>query len=445
MKIRKCNFERWAENHSAEHKDRVFRELYPYSVISQIDFSKELVNKEQKIYFNYVEYYCVITKIELQENGRYRTLFRLTANPKSNSQTWKNRNWDDRFQIVYSKNYEFITVFTKSEDPSKDFIKRFYKGNFQKITNNKSIPLSNLLFRTLVSTLSEDIFGQGDFYKEFQLLKNGHRKLPNFKEFPIKQRNFFSPIYSQGRKLWVCLSFNEEKAHRIGFYNANQCDELFVIYCNPTYTKHHRCKYPNVHIVSIFEFVAKQSEEIELNNLKQIRFLQNHLNEQEIFSECELLEQIRNPKEENYEIYKSELMEALAIMKIIPNSEYELFHYLTSMNLLNAWIGRSKKEKKKKLFSDMYFFKSYLSNTLEKLLNNEKFGAEIYLEPNLAMIELNGFQFSFHNIKMNDRLNEYMNSEHNKRIKWSGKRLQPISPLLFRYSKQRKKPVASNV
>ena len=132
MRIRNCNFERWAENHLAEHKDRVFRELYPYPVISKIDFSEEQVDKEQRIYFNHIEYYCVINKIELQENDRYRTLFRLTANPKSNSQTWKNRNWDDRFQIVYSKNYDFITVFTKNEDPSKDFIKRFYKGNLDR-------------------------------------------------------------------------------------------------------------------------------------------------------------------------------------------------------------------------------------------------------------------------------------------------------------------------
>src|SRR5690606_8811833 len=119
--------------------------------------------------------------------------------------------------IVYSQNFEFITVFTKNEDPSKDYIKRFYKGNFQKLVANKSIPLSALLFRTLTSTLSEDLFGNGDYYKEFELKKDGHRKLPlkQFKEFKIKQNNFYSPIFSQGRKLWICLSFNEEKAHRI--------------------------------------------------------------------------------------------------------------------------------------------------------------------------------------------------------------------------------------
>ena len=104
------------------------------------------------------------------------SLFKLSSKPKSNTQSWKNRNWDNRFQIVYSQNFDFITVFTKNEDPSKDYIKRFYKRNFQKLVTNKSIPLSDLLFRTLTSTLSEDLFGKGDYYKEFELLKNGHRK-----------------------------------------------------------------------------------------------------------------------------------------------------------------------------------------------------------------------------------------------------------------------------
>jgi hypothetical protein len=447
MIIQNCNFERWAENHSDKHKDRIFRELYPYAIFSKINFSEENLGIEQKIEFNGIEYYSIIKKIELQKNNKYRTLFILSAKPKSNTQSWKNRIWDERFQIVYSQNFEFITVFTKNEDPSKDYIKRFYKGNFQKLVSNRSIPLSALLFRTLISTLSEDLFDNGDYYQEFEIIKDGYRTLPitRQKEFKIKQTNYFSPIFSQGRKLWICLSFNEEKAHRIGFFNANQCDQLYVIFCNPTYKKHHRCKYPKVHIISIYEFVAIQSEQIEQNYIKQIRFLQNHLNEQKEYSEQELLKEINNPKLDNYEIYKSELMEALAIMKIIPNSEYQLFHYLTSMNLLNAWIGRNKKEKKNKLFSEMYFFKSYLAKVIEKLISENNFGAKIYLEKNLAMIELNSFNFSFHHIKMSSEMIEYMVSNKNQKIEWSKQRLQPISSLLFKYSKERKKSVANSV
>ena len=129
-------------------------------------------------------------------------------------------------------------------------------------------------------------------------------------------------------------------------------------------------------------------------------------------------------------------MEALGIMKITPDNKFDLFQYLSSMNLLNAWINRNKrqKNKKEKLFSDMYYFKTYLSKILTHLLANNSYGARIYLEQDLAMIELNGFQFSFHHVPMSNEMIEYLNSEKNIKIEWSGKRLQTITPLVFRYA-----------
>lgn len=438
MNLKYCNFETWSSNHSPEHKDRLYRELYPYNVFSRIDFTEKLIDNEQKVEFNYASYFVELQKIELQENDRYRTTFKLSTSPKSKTQGWKKRSWDERFQIVYTKNFDFITVFTKSEDSSKDYIKRFYKDNFQKITENRSIPISDLLFRTLVSTLSEDLFGIGNYYEEFKLLKEGYRDLPQHNQFHTKDRNFFSPLYSKNRKLWVCHSFNEDKAHRIAFYNGNQCDELYVIYCNPTYTRHHRCDYPNTHILSLFEFVYRNSKKLYGEFDRQIRFLQNHLNTQEEYSEESLINEINHPKTENYEILKSELMETLGIMKITPTNNIDLFHYLSAMNLINSWINQNRKKKNdsEKLFRDMFFFKTYLSDAVSEIIKNGKFGSIIYLEKKLIIIEINDFQFSFHHIPLTQYLNNYLSSKENIKIKWSGKRLQHIAPLIFRYSKE---------
>ena len=159
------------------------------------------------------------------------------------------------------------------------------------------------------------------------------------------------------------------------------------------------------------------------------------MNEIENFTEKILIEEINDSKNKEVEIYKSELMEAMAVMKITPNSREKLFYYLCSMNLINAWINRSKKNEKLKLFSDMYFFKTYLSKTIEFLISENCFGANIYFEEKLVIIELNSFQFSFHHIKMSKLLNDYVKSQNNNPIIWSGKKLQPISPLLFRLSK----------
>ena len=45
-----CNFQTWSKNHSLDHKDKIFRELYPFGIISKVNFSKELINKDQKAF-----------------------------------------------------------------------------------------------------------------------------------------------------------------------------------------------------------------------------------------------------------------------------------------------------------------------------------------------------------------------------------------------------------
>lgn len=438
MKLKNCNFDTWALNHTPEHKDRVFRELYPYKVFQLIDFSIEKLNQEQRIEFNSIKYYVEILKIELQESGKYRATFELDTSPKSEKSGWRERSWNEKFQIIYSQSFDFITVYTKNEDSSKDYLKKFFRGSFDKIASNKSIPISDLLFRTLVLNISEDLFGVGKHYEEYPYTAAGIRELPEHPQFNRRKYNYYAPLYSQGRNIWVCHAYNEEKAHRIGFYNGNQTWELYVVFCNPTYTKHHRCNYEGVHIVSLFEFVYKKSKKLYGNYDRQIRFLQNHLRKPEEYSIDVLLEYIDSSTDDNCEIINSELMEALGIMKIKPQNKFDLFLYMSSMNLLNAWINRNKREKNKneELFKDMYSFKTYLKDVVSDLIDNDNFGANIYLEKDFVLIEINNFQFSFHNIPLSDTMKIFMDSKENTEIKWQGKKLQPIASLIFRLAKE---------
>ena len=73
------------------------------------------------------------------------TSFDLKTNAKSNYFAWNTREWDNTFQIVYSREGYFITVFSKKEDPSKEIISKFLKGNFTKITwlNNLGVNYEN--------------------------------------------------------------------------------------------------------------------------------------------------------------------------------------------------------------------------------------------------------------------------------------------------------------
>lgn len=440
MKLNNCTYNRWKQNHVDEHKDKFFRALYPYTVFQQIYFDDILINKVQKFQFEFTHYEAVINRVELQGNGRFRTTFTLSTEHKNDLAKWRRRTWNEKFQIIYDQDYEFITVFTKNEDTSKEYLKAFFACNFSKITKVKSLPISDLLMKALTLQISESIFGEGDLDKKYALLSPAIRNLKIPKSFN-KGSNYVSniyPLYSIERDTWVFCSFDEERAHRLAYFNCNQCKNIYVIYCNPTYTKHFRCNHENVHVLSLFEFSYFKTRTLLNQYSEQIRFLQNHLNEIEEFSVEDLLLEIENPKQANYEIYKSELMEALGIMKLFPTNPNEFFLFLSAMNLLNAWINRNKKSNvSDKLFRNMYFFKTYLGNTITEIIKNDNYlGSSIFIQGDLIIININNFTFSFHNLPSNQLINGYILSKKNIEIKWTGKRLQPISPLIFRLAKQ---------
>ena len=440
MYLKDLTFEQWVKNHPPDHNDKWYRELYPFNVFSKIDFCETQIRQEQKINFSGVSYFVTITKVELQDNERHRTTFDIATYPKSKRQEWLNRKWNSTFQIVYTQDFQFVTVFAKKEDPSKDFVYRFMKGSFQKISENKSIPVSELLIRTLILHISEEGFPGGKHNKVYEFKREGIIYIPEHPQLPRKKTNYFAPIFSIDRDLWICYSFNEEKAHRIAFYNANQCHKLIVVFCNPTYSRHQRCTYANTSVISMYEFSNLVSPEIRRKYEGQIQFLQNHLNRSPKLIIKELLTEIEYPSKEIYNINKSDLMEAFAIMKIHPSTDDDFFHFLCAVNLINAFLSRqrAKKELKKKeykLFKNMYYFKTYLSNILTERIKANNFSCPIFITENLIMIEVKEFQFSFHNVPLNDALLQYIQSPLNKEIFWNGKRLQPIAPLLLNYSR----------
>ena len=103
-------------------------------------------------------------------------------------------------------------------------------------------------------------------------------------------------------------------------------------------------------------------------------------------------------------------MESLAIMKIFPSSNADLLLYISAMNLLNSWINRSlKKSSKIKLFRDMYFFKTYLGDAICSILLNDFItNYRLYVESDFLLIEIEQYQFSFHNVPVKDQLKIFM-------------------------------------
>lgn len=122
----------------------------------------------------------------------------------------------------------------------------------------------------------------------------------------------------------------------------------------------------------------------------------------------------------------------------------DFFHSLTAVNLINAFLSQQRKNKslntkETNLFRIMYYFKTYLSEILSLRIEEKNFSIPFFIKDDLIIVELFGFQFSFHNIPYNDTLIKYKTSLNNKEIIWCGKRLQPISPLLLYYSRDIRK------
>ncbi|MDA9872616.1 hypothetical protein N9C25_00165 [Saprospiraceae bacterium] len=439
MKLQDCNFKTWIDNHDSDHSDISFRSLYPYNTFEQILFDKSLINEIQVINYAESDYKVILEKIELQENKRFRATFELQTNHEKNETKWSKRSWNERFQIVYTLKGKFITAFTKNEDSSKTFIKKFYKGNFERISNNKSEPVSNLLFKSLVSKLTESIFSEGEFGRMFVKESPGIRNLriPTYLTKYVKRVPITFPVFSIERKIWLFYTYDEKDAHELAYLNCSQCEELYVIYSRPVYTKHHRCLHKGVHVLSLLEYIYIQSKSINSEYIEQVRFLQRNLELPITPNKKELRKEIHNKINKKYPIDENDLLEALAITKIMPLSKKDLRIFLASANLINSWLANQRiNDKSNKLFRNMYYFKSYLAKATSAMIsNNNYFESNLYIDNNLIMFEIEEYQYSFHSVPKTDTMKAYEQSLDNKEIIWSKKRLQPIASPIFQLEK----------
>ena len=438
MQLKNCNYKTWCKNHELNHKDKLYRALYPYTVVQQINFDEKNIDKVQEIHTSMGVTKVVIQKIELQENGKYRTLFLLESNLDEFALDWNNRKWKEKFQIVYSQEYEFVTIFTKKEDSSKKCLKAFYKGNFQKVSEYKSLQILELLMKNLILDICEEYPLNGEIEKKIKNLKSGlnNYKLPKSFKKGAKNVHLIFPLFSFHRDLWIFFAYDEEKAHRLAYFNCNQCKKLIVVYCVPTLSLHFRCKSPNVKVYSLFEFAGKRRKSIVNYYPRQIWFLMNKMNIEKEYDDNELIEIISST--EVQEIKPQELKEAYSVIKYKPKTDEELFLYLSSMNLLNAWSAklRTMKPKEKKKLRKINHFKQYLSLVINEVVEHyDEFNCELSINSNMTLIEINGFQFSFQGIKLSKSIKEFIESEKHTEITWKGKRLQPISPSVYKYAK----------
>ena len=140
----------------------------------------------------------------------------------------------------------------------------------------------------------------------------------------------------------------------------------------------------------------------------------------------------------NTDITVENVMSAKAILFKTPQNNKELVELVVAMNLINAALKRKEFKSKER---DALIYYGMLKPKISKLFhyiledNFSELNRNFYIDKSnqCAYIEIDGLQFSFHNISITEKLQNFIDSDGNKPKAWRGVRLQKIAGELFDY------------
>jgi hypothetical protein len=435
MKIHSVSLEAWLGGHPPEHDDRLCREVYPWAVFERLDYTKRMRNRVQETGLGSERFFATVIDCEPGRENRLIFKIRLET-PRDENPKWWHGVWSDLFHLIVEPDGRFVTLFTKRGDPSKKLVKNFMRGDIQSVATVRSLPVSRMLFRTLLDSAAADIFGELQPYVRYTIAPGRCRfALPDAPPY------VFEPFRSRS-DLWVLHSFTEEKAHRLALGIAGACKRIVVVYCHPTFTRHHRCADASVDVVSGSRFLSMGSAVVRSRYLRQTQFLVNHLRSPAVTqsneSEGELRTRILSGKEASSEVTTSELREVKAGLGRIISTTGDAAYVLACANLLNAALNKKLHlyKGRERLDKDVYAFKAELGASIQQLVRSPLTDVHVYVAPDdLVLVRVHGIQFSFHAVPQTGYLRSYVKSHASVPQEWSGIRLQPIAPLVLRWAR----------
>ncbi len=440
MEVSSIDFNTWCKNHAQDHDAKWCRELYPWEVFQRIDYDHSTLNTQQTIVVANEACTATIEKCYVAENERLNYLIRLSSIQSSKRQQWNQRAWNDLFHLVADPSGYFITLYTKKRDPSKVLLRKFLSSRLADIESVRSLPISSLLFRSLISYAAHDSYEGLQRFKSFPVLPSiVERKTRQIQ--PLR-RDTYEPFLSKDRDLWVISSFTEEKAHRQALRIAGQAKKLIAVFCHPTFTRHHRCVDQSSNVVSLSEFLRMLSPAIHRRYIQQARFLINHLRQEPNESgkplTSDAIFNIIEAQKKPMPIHTSELREAKAGLGMIVTTTGNAAYVCACANLLNAALNQRLKtyNGSLKLAKEVYSFKAIFGRAIEDIIWRSPPDVRVYVERDgLVYIIVRGLQFSFHAIPRTSMISAYECSEQNAPQAWAELRLQPMAPLVLKWAR----------
>lgn len=128
-------------------------------------------------------------------------------------------------------------------------------------------------------------------------------------------------------------------------------------------------------------------------------------------------------------LYDAIVLKAQVVAAEACYDQYDYFRVLSALNLLNSAI----KEKEWKHQLSYGFIKGRAASLFEQWICDPVEGVRAsYNESEGAVFfEIEGIVFSYHNIRLTDRMKSFIKSGANKQVVWQGIRLQKIPVELF--------------
>lgn len=435
------NFEAWCRNHEEDHIAKWCRELYPWEVFQRIEYEEELLGNEQMITAGDSTFKAIVQSRYNGSNGRINYKIHLTYIPETRLSAWLQRSWDDLFHLVCEPNGMFITLYTEKKDPSQLLVRRFFNSQFTEVHAQRSLPVSGLLFRSIISEVAHRYLPNIERYKSFSVLKPFD--IERLGSYHL-QGNTYEPFLSNGRDTWISFSFTEEKAHRLALRLRGQAGRIIVVYCHPTFSKHHRISEEGISVVSLTQFLRLFGPEALRRYIDPARFLINHIClSSDIFSREHRLDS-KTAMEQLYsqtnpvEIKTADLREAKAGLCIMVKTAADAAYVCACANLLNAAMNRSLNVYRGSvvLTKNVYSFKEVLGRAIEEIILSRPDGVKVFVgTDDLIYIKVCGLQFSFHAIPRTGTISHFQRSNDNIPQKWDEKRLQPVAPLVLRWAR----------
>lgn len=117
------------------------------------------------------------------------------------------------------------------------------------------------------------------------------------------------------------------------------------------------------------------------------------------------------------------------------NNKEDAFLYFASLNLLNTYVKQNKK-------SISYNFKNDVLSGFDTVIMNNIEGVTYCYDKveKVILVEIDGLQFSFHNVLPSPKMDYVKNfasiveTKFHKEQQWEGLRLQPVATTLFEYA-----------